>query len=43
MLLADAEQAILAARAKAQEMGAAMAIAVVNEGGVLTAFIRMNN
>src|SRR4030066_1997340 len=43
MLLADAEQAILAARAKAQEMGVGMAIAVVNQGGVLTRFIRMDN
>ena len=43
MQLADAEQAINAARAKAKEMGVAMAIAVVNESGVLTAFIRMDN
>lgn len=43
MLLADAERAINAARAKAIEMGVAMAIAVVNESGYLTAFIRMDN
>ena len=43
MRLADAEKAIAAARAKAVEMGVAMAIAVVNEAGVLTAFIRMDN
>jgi uncharacterized protein GlcG (DUF336 family) len=43
MRLADAEKAIAAARAKAAEMGVAMAIAVVNEAGVLTAFIRMDN
>jgi uncharacterized protein GlcG (DUF336 family) len=43
MILAEAEQAVQAARLKAQEMGIAMAIAVVNESGVLTAFIRMDN
>ena len=43
MLLAEAEQAIAAARLKAVEMGVAMAIAVVNEAGFLTAFIRMDN
>lgn len=43
MQLIEAEQAINAARAKAIEMGVAMAIAVVNESGVLTAFIRMDN
>ncbi len=43
MLLADAERAISASRAKAQAMGVAMEIAVVNESGVLTAFIRMDN
>jgi len=43
MLLEDAEKAISAARAKAEEMGIAMAIAVVNESGVLTAFIRMDH
>lgn len=43
MLLANAEQAIIAARAKAKEMGIAMAIAVVNDSGILTAFIRMDN
>jgi len=43
MQLIEAELAIKAARAKAIEMGVAMAIAVVNESGVLTAFIRMDN
>jgi len=43
MQLIEAELAINAARAKAIEMGVAMAIAVVNESGVLTAFIRMDN
>jgi len=43
MLLAEAQQAINAAHGKAVEMGVAMAIAVVNESGVLTAFIRMDN
>jgi uncharacterized protein GlcG (DUF336 family) len=43
MQLIDAEKAIAAARAKAVEMGIAMAIAVVNESAVLTAFIRMDN
>jgi uncharacterized protein GlcG (DUF336 family) len=43
MFLADAEKAIAASRAKAVEMGVAMAIAVVNEAGFLTAFIRMDN
>jgi uncharacterized protein GlcG (DUF336 family) len=43
MLLAEAQQAINAAHGKALEMGVAMAIAVVNESGVLTAFIRMDN
>jgi uncharacterized protein GlcG (DUF336 family) len=43
MFLVDAEQAILAARAKADEMWVAMAIAVVNEGGFLTAFVCMDN
>ena len=43
MLLSDAEKAIRGARTKAQEMGVAMAIAVVNESGVLTAFIRMDD
>jgi len=43
MLLADAEKAVTASRAKAVEMGVAMAIAVVNEAGFLTAFIRMDN
>jgi uncharacterized protein GlcG (DUF336 family) len=43
MLLEDAERAITAARKKAQEIGVAMAIAVVNESGTLIAFIRMDN
>jgi uncharacterized protein GlcG (DUF336 family) len=43
MLLADAQRAIDAACSKAEEMGVAMAIAVVNESGTLTAFIRMDN
>jgi uncharacterized protein GlcG (DUF336 family) len=43
MLLTEAEQAVAAARLKAVEMGVAMAIAVVNEAGFLTAFIRMDN
>jgi uncharacterized protein GlcG (DUF336 family) len=43
MLLVDAQRAIDAACSKAEEMGVAMAIAVVNESGVLTAFIRMDN
>ena len=43
MLLADAERAIAAARVKADEFGVAMAIAVVNESGILTAFVRMDN
>ncbi len=43
MQLADAERAISASRAKAQAMGVAMEIAVVNESGVLTAFIRIDN
>ena len=43
MLLADAERAIAAARVKATELGLALAIAVVNESGILTAFIRMDN
>lgn len=43
MRLEDAECAINAARKKANQMGVAMAIAVVNESGFLTAFIRMDN
>jgi uncharacterized protein GlcG (DUF336 family) len=43
MLLTNAQQAITAAHGKAIEMGVAMAIAVVNESGILTAFIRMDN
>lgn len=43
MQLLDAEKAIISARTKAQELGVAMAVAVVNESGVLTAFIRMDD
>ncbi len=43
MLLADAEKAVAGARAKATEMGVAMAIAVVNESGILIDFIRMDD
>lgn len=43
MRLEDAERALNAARNKAIEMGVAMAIAVVNESGILTAFVRMDN
>src|SRR3990172_4817862 len=43
MLLVEAERAIAAAQKKAQEIGVAMAIAVVNESGTLIAFIRMDN
>jgi len=43
MLLADAERAISAARAKAEEIGVAMAIAIVNEAGILIGLIRMDN
>lgn len=43
MNLADAERAIAAAREKAGELGVQMAIAVVNEGGLLTAFVRMDD
>ncbi len=43
MLLAEAERAIAGARAKAEEIGVAMAIAVVNEAGWLIDFIRMDN
>jgi uncharacterized protein GlcG (DUF336 family) len=43
MLLADAERAIAAARVKAEEIGVAMAIAVVNEAGILIGFVRMDN
>jgi uncharacterized protein GlcG (DUF336 family) len=43
MRLADAEKAIAAARAKAEEIGVAMAIAVVNESGILTAYVRMDD
>ena len=43
MLLADAEKAVAGARAKATEIGVAMAIAVVNEAGCLIDFIRMDD
>lgn len=43
MLLADAERALAGARAKALEIGVAMAIAVVNEAGFLIAFLRMDD
>ena len=43
MLLEDAEKIMTAARAKAQEINVAMCIAVVNEAGFLTAFIRSDN
>jgi uncharacterized protein GlcG (DUF336 family) len=43
MLLADAERAIAGARARATEIGVAMAIAVVNEAGILIGFVRMDN
>ena len=43
MLLVEAEKAIAGARVKAEQMGVQMAIAVVNESGILTAFIRMDN
>ncbi len=43
MLLADADRAVAGARAKAVEIGVAMAIAVVNEAGVLIDFIRMDD
>ena len=43
MLLEDAEKVMVAARAKAQEIDVAMCIAVVNEAGFLTTFIRSDN
>jgi len=43
MLLEDAEKILAAARTKAQEINVAMCIAVVNEAGFLTTFIRSNN
>ena len=43
MLLEDAEKIMVAARAKAQEINVAMCIAVVNEAGFLTSFIRSDN
>lgn len=43
MLLAEAERAVAGARAKASEIGVAMAIAVVNEAGILIDFIRMDD
>lgn len=42
MLLAEAMKAVKASQAEAQKMGVAMAIAVVNDSGVLTAFVRMD-
>jgi|SRR5450756_292842 len=43
MLLSEAERALAAARVEAVQMGVAMAIAVVNESGLLTAFMRMDD
>ena len=43
MLLKDAEKVMAAARAKAKEIDVAMCIAVVNEAGFLTSFIRSDN
>jgi uncharacterized protein GlcG (DUF336 family) len=43
MLLEDAEKIVVAARAKAQEINVAMCVAVVNEAGFLTSFIRSDN
>ena len=43
MLLEDAEKIMAAARAKAQEINVAMCIAVVNEAGFLTTFMRSDN
>jgi uncharacterized protein GlcG (DUF336 family) len=43
MLLKDAEKILAAALTKAQEIDVAMCIAVVNEAGFLTAFIRSDN
>ncbi len=43
MLLEEAEKVMAAARAKAQEMNVAMCIAVVNEAGFLTTFVRSDN
>jgi uncharacterized protein GlcG (DUF336 family) len=43
MLLEDAEKIMAAARVKAQEINVAMCIAVVNEAGFLTTFIRSDN
>lgn len=43
MFLEDAEKIMVAARAKAQEINVAMCIAVVNEAGFLTTFIRSDN
>ena len=43
MLLGDAEKIMAAAREKAQEISIAMCIAVVNEAGFLTTFIRSDN
>ena len=43
MLLEDAEKIVVAARAKAQEINVAMCVAVVNEAGFLTTFMRSDN
>jgi len=43
MFLENAEKIMAAARAKAQEINVAMCIAVVNEAGFLTTFIRSDN
>ena len=43
MLLKDAEKVMAAARVKAKEIDVAMCIAVVNEAGFLTCFIRSDN
>jgi uncharacterized protein GlcG (DUF336 family) len=43
MFLHEAEEAIKASREKAREMDISIAIAVVDESGILAAFIRMDN
>ena len=43
MLLEEAEKVMVAARSKAQKINVAMCIAVVNEAGFLTTFIRSDN
>jgi len=43
MLLEDAEKIMVAARVKVQEINVAMCIAVVNDAGLLTTFIRSDN